>query len=102
MLPQGQEGVIEVPVRNEDDDVVTRVGTEGEDSSDGSFGGHRGAVMTGAESSLDTCAIREGEEGSDEMVRVGDGVDVDCVVIRGWVVCKRNDGLGPCRSRREV
>ena len=102
MFSQGQEWAVEVPVWNKDNGVATRVGTKGEDSGYGSVGGRRGAVMAGAESPLDTCAIHEGEEGGDKMVRVGDGVDVDGVVVRGREVCKSNDGLSPSWSRREV
>ena len=84
----------EVLVWNEDDDVVTRVRTEGEDSGYGSLGSREGAVMAGAEPPFDTCAVCESEEGSNEVVRVWDGINVDGVMIRGGLICKRGDGLG--------
>ena len=58
--------------------------------------------MAGAESPLNTRAVREGEEGDNEVVRMWDGVDVDGIVVRGWMVCKCSDGLGPQRSRWEA
>jgi len=71
------------------------MGAKREDPGDGSVGGRKGAVMAGAESPSNTCALREGEEGDDIVIWVGDGVDVYGVVIGGRVVCKRKDGLGP-------
>lgn len=64
---------MEVSVRNEDDCVATGVGTEGEDAGDGSVSGCKCAVVTGLEALFNACAVREGEESYDEMVRVRDG-----------------------------
>ena len=78
--------------------MTARVGTRGKDSGYGSLSSRKGAVVAGAESPLDACAVCKREEGDDEVVRVWDGVDVDGVVVGGRVVCKRDDGLGPSRS----
>jgi len=53
---------------------MARVGTKGEDTSDCGINSCKCAVVTGLEASLDASAIYEGEEGDDEMVRVGDRV----------------------------
>ena len=76
VLREGQEGTVEVPVRNKDDRVPTRVGTKREDTGYGSLGSRKCAVMASAETSFDACSVHEGEEGNDKVVGVRDRVDV--------------------------
>jgi len=96
MLRQGQEGAVQVVIWNEDEDMSSWVGTQREDTRNGSFYGSKCAIMAGAETALDAGAVGEGEEGSDEVVRVRDWVDVDRVVVCGGMVCKVDDGRGMC------
>jgi len=79
---------VEVPVGNEDKDWSAWVRTKGEDACDGGFRGSECAIVACAEATFNACAIEESEEGDDEMVRVWDWVDVDGVVVCGWLVCK--------------
>ena len=57
VLLQGEEGVIKVPIWNEEDDVAAWVGAKREDPRGGSVDGRGGAVMAGVESSGDARAI---------------------------------------------
>jgi len=102
VLCQGQEGAVKVPVRNEDGYVLSRVRTKGQDASYGSLHSSKCAIMVGVEALLDACAVGEGEEGNDEVVRVWDWVDVDSVVTWGGLVRKINDCRRPSRCSREV
>jgi len=49
--------------------------------------------VTGVEAAFNARTISEGEEGDNKMVRMGNGIDVDQVVIRGGMVGKVGDGL---------
>ena len=89
---------MEVAVWNKDDCVMTRVGTKGEDASNGSVSSCNCAVVTGSEASFNACAAREGKEGDDEVIRVWDGVNVDGVVVSWRIVGKV--GNGRCSSLR--
>jgi len=88
---------VEVPIRNKDDGVSARVGSEREDARDGRVDCRESAIVAGTEAAFDAHAISEGEEGDNKMVRMRDGVDVDRVVIRGGMVGKVGDGLGTRR-----
>jgi len=96
VLCQGQEGAVKVPIRNENECGSTRVGSKGEDTRNGSFCGSKCAIVASAKTALDACAIGEGEEGGDKVVRVRDWVDVDGVVVGGWVVREVDDSLRTC------
>jgi len=102
MFCEGEEGAMEVPVRNEDDDVSARMRPEREDACDGRFRSCEHAVVTSAEAAFDASAVSEGEEGNDKVVGVGNGIDVDRVVVHGGLVGKVNDGCGTCRRGRDV
>ena len=93
---------MEVPIQNKNDDVSAWVGSEREDAHNGRFRCCERAIVTSAEAAFDARAIGEGEEGNDKVVRVGDGVDMDRVVVLGGLVGKVNDGLGVCWCSRDV
>jgi len=97
VLRQGQEGAVEVLVWNENEDMLAWVGSKREDARNGSFCGSKCAIMASAKTVFDACAIGEGEEGNDEMVRVWDWVYVDGVVVCRGLVCKVNDGCSMSR-----
>ena len=98
---QREEWAVEVPVRDEDDCVVTGVRPERQNACNGSLGCHKGAVVTGTESLFDAGAIHKGEEGYNEMIRMWDGVYVDGVMLCRGVVGKVDDGGCPCRGNWE-
>jgi len=91
---------VEVPVGNKDDDVLARVRTKGEDACDGGFCSSECTVMACVEATFNARAIKEGEEGDDEMVRVWDRVDVDGVVVFRGSVRKVCNGCGARRRHR--
>jgi len=97
VLRQRQERALEVPVGNKYNDVSSWMGSEREDTRNGSFHSSKCAVVTSAEPALDAGAIGEREEGDDEVVRVWDWVNVDGVVVCRGLVCEVDDG---CRTRR--
>jgi len=102
VLCQGQEGAVKVPIRNENDNVSSWVGSKREDARNGSFSGSKCAIMASVKTALDACAIGEGEEGDNEVVGVWDRVDMDSVVVRGRMVCKINDSRGMSWCGRDV
>jgi len=77
VLRKGQEGFMEVAVGYEDEGVLAWMGAKGKDTGNRSFKSSKCVVMAGAEATFDACAAREGEKGHDEVVRMGDGIDVD-------------------------
>jgi len=102
VLCQRQEGAMKVPVRNENEDVSPGVGSKREDTCNSSFHGSKCAIMAGAKTTLDACAIGEGKEGDDEVVRVRDRVNMDGVVICRGLVRKVNDGRRTCWCGRGI
>jgi len=70
VLRQGQEGVVKVPIWNENENVLAWVGSKREDTCNSSFCSSKCAIMASAKTALDACAIGEGEEGDNEVVRV--------------------------------
>jgi len=72
---------VEVPIWNKDDRVMARVRAKGEDAGDGGIDSRKCTVVTCAKATLDACAVYKSEEGNDEVVRVRDGVDVDCCIF---------------------
>jgi len=53
--------------------------------------------VAGAETVFNARALSEGEEGDDEVVRMGDGVDMDRVMVQRRLVGEVDDGLRTCR-----
>ena len=88
---------MEVPIGNKDNCVATRVGTERENTCNSGLSGYQCAVVARAESPGDANAVCECKECRDEVVRVWDRVNVDCVVFRWGLVGKVNDGGSPGR-----
>ena len=57
--------------------MSTWVGPKREDTRNGSFHCRKRTIVASAETALDACAIGEGEEGDNKMVRMWNGVDMD-------------------------
>jgi len=82
---------VEVPIRNEYENVPPRVGSQGEDSCDSGLHSDKHAVMVCSKALFDANAVGKCEERGNEVIRVGDRVDIDGVVVSRGVVCKVND-----------
>jgi len=102
MLRKGEEGSVEVRIRNKDYGISTGVGPKGEDARNSCVCCSQGTIVTSTETAVNTRAIGKGEEGYDEVVGVGDGVDVDRVMVLRGMVGQVNDGLGTSRRGRGV
>jgi len=77
LFSEGEKRTEEVAIRQEDDRVLARVRAKGQDASDGSICSHPNAVMARAKAPFDATSIGEGKERDNEVIGVGDWVDMD-------------------------
>jgi len=76
MLCEGQEGAVEVAVRQEYEHVVASMRAERKDACNGGFCGSKDVVMARTKPMLNAGTIKEREESHDEVIGVGNRVDV--------------------------